>query len=146
MYYTNYSESHAFMETINFEIYKYLNSGNPKFYKTNDLFMRSSTTLYNILILEYLINNIQKFDYIKKSDIYNQYKTDFKKAYHTFNNLDNIIVYMNKKLKKIISHSRVLFNYYYNLNSTAKILFEMNDDAKKLRQISFNSYNHKRHF
>ena len=72
MYYANYTESHAFMENINFEIFEYLNKQRKEFYAFNlidEFFYASSNTLYGICILEKLLEKLKNISQEKRKNI-----------------------------------------------------------------------------
>lgn len=141
MYYANYTESHAFMENINFEMFEYLNKRKKEFYAFKELeefFYGSSHTLYGIYILENLLGKLKNISQEKKETYNNLYLEEINSAYYSFNSFDKVVNYQYRKLHKIISHSRVLFNYYYNLDSVAMQSFNLNEKFKRdlLRGVS----------
>lgn len=144
MYYANFTESHAFMENINFEMFEYLNKRKKEFFAFNDkeqFFYRSSKTLYDIYILEKLIGKLRYIDRDKKYAYMNHYASEIKLAYYNFNQFDNMICYIFKKLHKIIAHSRALFNYYFNLDSKAQKIFQLSESLKQVFIRGYTSSN-----
>lgn len=133
MYYANFSESHAFMENINFEIYETLNKHNRAFY-SNDIdyvFIKSCKCLYNYHILDKLVEDMMKMDNDRKYAFYKMFQEEFSKAYYNMKNMNMLLDYLHKKIHKVISHSRTLFDFYYNLDSVAFRQFSLNEDMKK---------------
>lgn len=133
MRFTNFTESHAFIENINFEIFEYLNTHNIKFYHYIDIenmFMKSSKMLYDIYVLEKIVKKILYIDDAIKSSYMLKYQDEINKAYYGFNSFNKLIRYIYKKLHKIVSHARSLFNYYYELNSVAKHIYELDETQK----------------
>ena len=134
MYYANYTESHAFMENINFEIFEYLNKRRKEFYAfklIDEFFYSSSHTLYGIYILEKLLEKLKNISQEKKEKYIKIYSNDINLAYYKFNTFDKVVNYQYKKLHKIVSHSRILFNYYFNLDSEALASFKLDEGLKK---------------
>ena len=134
MYYANYTEAHAFMENINFEMFEYLNKRKKEFYAFKELdefFYSSSHTLYGIYILENLLGKLKNIPQEKKEKYNALYLEEINSAYYNFNSFDKVVNYQYRKLHKIISHSRVLFNYYYNLDSVAMQSFNLNEKFKR---------------
>ncbi|WQJ53772.1 MAG: hypothetical protein [Wendovervirus sonii] len=149
MYYANFTESHAFLENINFEMFEYLNKHNHSFYvfnNINEIFYKTSRTLYSIYILEQLIKRLLYIEDDIKNMYTAKYKNEIKKAYYNFSTFDKIANYLYKKLHKIVSHSRTLFNYYYNLDSIAKQSFELNESEKNLFVRRYHSGINKRRY
>jgi len=150
MYYANFTESHAFLENINFEMFEYLNKYNHSFYVLNSIdkiFYKTSKTLYDVYILEQLLNRFLYID-VTKQNMYNaKYSNEIRKAYHDFSTFNKVVKYLYKKLHKIVSHSRALFDYYYNLDSIAKHSYELNEKEKNLFVRSYYSeISKRRHF
>lgn len=133
MRFANFTESHAFMENINFEMFEYLNKFNfnfMKFSNTEKIFMRSSAMLFDIYNLEKITGNLRYIDRSIKNEYMNIYQNEIKKAYYGFNSFDKIINYIYVKLHKIVSHARSLFDYYFNLDSNAKQIYELDEKFK----------------
>jgi len=132
MYYSNFSEQHAFMETINIEIQRFFENKrkflNP-FHNKEMFFMKSSKELYNVYILEHLIKQIMILNDIKKQDFWNSYGNELMASYYNFNNFNNILTYIYKKIHKIVNHSRNLFNCYWDKNNINDI-YDLNENAK----------------
>ena len=134
MYYANYTESHAFMENINFEIFEYLNKRRKEFYAFNlidEFFYASSYTLYGIYILEKLLEKLKNISQEKKEKYIKIYSDDINLSYYKFDTFDKVVNYQYKKLHKIVSHSRSLFNYYFNLDSKALESFKLDEELKR---------------
>lgn len=134
MRFANFTESHAFMENINFEMFEYLNKFNIRFYHYTDIeniFVRSSGMLYDVYVLEKIIGKIIcDIDDSTKTSYMRCYQDEINKAYYGFNSFNKLIRYIYKKLHKIVSHARALFDYYYNLDSVAKHVYELDEMQK----------------
>lgn len=133
MYYANFTESHAFMENINFQMFEFLNKFKKEFISYRrplDFYLKSSTVLRDVYILEYLIGNLRHIEEEKKIRYFELFGNEIRKAYYSFNSFDNVANYVYKKLHKIVNHSMKLFNFYYNLDSEAKRVYKLDESVK----------------
>jgi len=143
MNYGNFTESHAYMENINFEIYNNVVE-NVKYNcskSDEEIFIHSSLTLYDIIILNHLLEGLLTRDasflnycFMKDRDAYSKvvrrYRViDGQRYGQYFHDLQSILRFYNKKFDKIISHARVLFQYWLEKSSTNRFR-KLNEKAK----------------
>lgn len=134
MYYANFTESHAFMENINFEIFEYINKN---YYNKYCIFYKASHELYCIYILEQLIGRLKNINEKTQLLYINKYKNDINLSYNSFNSFKSVIQYIYKKLHKIVLHSKVLFKYYSSLSNEEMQTYKLDENMKYIRARSF---------
>ena len=74
---------------------------------------------------------IKKYFSRKKEKYIKIYSDDINFAYYKFDTFDKVVNYQYKKLHKIVSHSRAIFNYYFNLDSKALASFKLDEGLKR---------------
>lgn len=128
MYYCNLSESHAFIESINFEMQASL--CNPIIYKRNlnflhiektneNMFYYSSSTLQIYYDLNKLLNIIKKISIDKQLEFDEKYKKQFLQIYNKNLTYNKLVLKYQKTIQHILNNSEKLFEYYktlYKLN------------------------------
>lgn len=145
MDYVNFDESPTFMGNINFEMFEYLNKRKKEFFAYKDkeqFFYHSSKLLYDIYILQKLMDKLRYIDVTRKVSYMKQYGYEINAGHYKFDEFDDIIFYIFKKLHNIIMHTHILFDYHFT-GSMAQKIFQLSESLKQVFIRGYTSSNRK---